>query len=172
EVYHRLAYLKLIENEDDINEIDKAFSFIDENASFFLELCKNQKIGQWIDHHVFYLNKNHDFCYINDDKKQLQNILSEIFDLLNDIFDDLQMNIISEKCFINIDEIMKLTEKYNFSYLYDVCDDFKSYMLYFDDIEGIIRLFQTIAIQFEQLNDSVNNNFFKGREIKNDATYD
>lgn len=171
ETYHRLAYICCVNNTDDIEDIDKIFNFINENYSFFSQLTKNKQLSDWIYQHVFQLANStaeidypdsltiddynkmivKDFYSENIDYDLLPNVLDLIPQYIKPIVDDLNMNVMSDKCMSNIHDLRKLAKRFAMKDLYEACTDLEVYCLHFNDMDEIIRLFQIVDIQAYQV---------------------
>lgn len=158
EIYHRLAYLNFVSEDKDVEEIDKIFHFIAYNGSFFSQLTQRRDLAQWINFHVFYLK------YEVPQMGQVKNcnqFSSALESAVGMMAHDLNMNIISQKTNDSLETILNLSQQLECKELEAAVVDLKLYIDNFDDMEGIVYLFQrlnTIASQvFDILKESNKN---------------
>lgn len=149
ETYHRLAYLNFVREEKDIEEIDKIFHFIEVNGSFFTQLTTNQTLADWIRLHLFYLK--YETLSVNQLEGIDQASSSVLVSALENIINDLNMNIISQKMAENLEKIKNISLQFNLDTLLAACEDMELYMKYFNDIDTVIYLFQIIYRQAKQI---------------------
>lgn len=143
ETYHRLAYLNFVKEEKDIDEIDKIFHFIAINGSFFSQLTHCQSLAQWVNFHLFHLK--YDIPQIAQTAHE-EEISLTLKTAMSSIAQDLNLNIVGCKMTDKIETILNLANRLECKQLQGAAYDLKQYIENFDDMDGMVYLYQTMSI--------------------------